>query len=100
MADEQPATLAHAPHDHLVVGSEEDGPPREPGGDAVDNEDEAGGGARGGLGGAGAENRDRTKARKGRADVPYTIPEWSAAPSVKFHLEVLKNGSVLGDWDL
>jgi len=48
---------------------------------------------------SGAASADK-KARKGRVEVPYTIPAWSASPSVKFQLEVLKNGSVLGDLDM
>lgn len=32
--------------------------------------------------------------------VPYTIPSWSGAPSHRFYLEILKDGSIIDQFDV
>lgn len=38
--------------------------------------------------------------RSGAAAVPYTIPTWSGRPCHQFYLEVLKDGSIIDQFDV
>ncbi|KAL2522982.1 SMAD/FHA domain-containing protein [Forsythia ovata] len=38
--------------------------------------------------------------RNNNTEVPYTIPEWSGAPCHKFFIEVLKDGSIIDQFDM
>ncbi|KAG5016775.1 hypothetical protein JHK85_022911 [Glycine max] len=44
--------------------------------------------------------RDSSNAASQGAAVPYKIPPWSAAPCHEFYLEVLKDGSIIGKFNV
>ncbi|KAJ1258986.1 hypothetical protein BS78_10G118400 [Paspalum vaginatum] len=46
------------------------------------------------------EMEEAAAPRQQRPRAPYTIPEWSAAPSHPFSLEVLKDGTIVGQLDV
>jgi len=47
-----------------------------------------------------ASDGGRRSRQSQNSAVPYTIPEWSEAPSQPFFLEVLKDGSIIDQLDM